>query len=412
MHAEAVLLIDDRQRQVLEHHAFLHQRVRADHHLRLARGDLGQHLGARLAGDLAGQPCGAHAQRGQPGAKIVHVLLGQQFGRRGQRDLLAPLHRQHRRQGGDHGLARADIALHQPQHRMRLGQVLADLLEHALLRTGQLERQAVAQLGHQRALPAQRRRVMGLQRHALTPQAEVMCQQFFHRQPTLRRMPPRGQRRQIRIRRWPVHRQQRTAQRGQAQPGQPAGRQQFQRGFFRQPVQRQPDEPAHRRRPDPFDRRIDRVEAVTELVIVMAAHHPVAGVDDLHPEMTGLGGAVAADARAHGELRDLLGAEVEEPQHQRAVGVIFDGDLEHRPTTETALDRTHPPFHLCRHARLQPGDGGQPGPIFIAQRQVQPQILQRGQATGSQLGRHRRPDPGEHRQRCLPGRGQRRCRSP
>lgn len=72
------------------------------------------------------------------------MLLGQQLGGRSQGHLFAVFDRQHRGQCRHHGLAAAHIALHQPQHRCRLRQIVGDLLEHALLRAGELERQGLA----------------------------------------------------------------------------------------------------------------------------------------------------------------------------------------------------------------------------------------------------------------------------
>ena len=227
MHAEAVLLVDDRQCEIAKRDPFLHQRVGTDHHLRLAGCDLGQHLPARAAGDLAGQPGHAHAQRLKPAAQVVEVLLGEQFGRRHQCGLLAGLDREHRGERGDHGLAAADIALHQPQHRRRPAEVGADLVEHALLGRCQHERQGLAQqLGQPCRL--QHRRRMRLLNHALAPQAEVVGEQFLQRQPSLRRMHAGEQRGDIGVLRGPVHGQQRFAQRGQVQVFAKFPRQQFQ----------------------------------------------------------------------------------------------------------------------------------------------------------------------------------------
>jgi hypothetical protein len=140
VHAETMLFVDDGQGQIVEGHRLLHQRVRADHHLRRAGSHIGQHAGTRFAGDLAGQPGHADAQRFQPLAQVGQVLLGQQFGRGGERGLLARFHREHGCHRRDHGLAAAHVALHQPHHWRGLRQVMADLREHALLRTGQRKR--------------------------------------------------------------------------------------------------------------------------------------------------------------------------------------------------------------------------------------------------------------------------------
>ena len=45
VHAETMLLVDDRQREIVERHAFLHQRLGPDHDLRRARGHFGQRGG-------------------------------------------------------------------------------------------------------------------------------------------------------------------------------------------------------------------------------------------------------------------------------------------------------------------------------------------------------------------------------
>ena len=47
MHAEAVLLVDHRERQIGERDVVLEQRVGPDHDRRPAAGDLGQHRSAR-----------------------------------------------------------------------------------------------------------------------------------------------------------------------------------------------------------------------------------------------------------------------------------------------------------------------------------------------------------------------------
>ncbi|MCY1369458.1 hypothetical protein D9M69_565020 [compost metagenome] len=179
-----------------------------DHHLRFARRHLCQYGRAGFAGDLAGQPRDAHAQGFEPRAQVDEVLLGQQLGRGRQRHLLAGFDCQHARQRGHHCLAAADVALYQPQHRRRLGDVLADLREHALLRTRQRERQRLDQRLHQRALPLQRGRTMLLQGQSLPTQAQVVGQQFFDRQPALRGVRAQCECSDIRIVRRAMHGQQ------------------------------------------------------------------------------------------------------------------------------------------------------------------------------------------------------------
>ena len=109
VHAEAVLFVDDRQGEVVELDPFLHQCMGADHHLRRAGGHRFARLGARLAGDLAGQPGDLDAQRLQPSGQVGVMLFGQQFGGGPSR---APprLHRQQR----SHRRATVFAAAHVP----------------------------------------------------------------------------------------------------------------------------------------------------------------------------------------------------------------------------------------------------------------------------------------------------------
>ena len=112
---------------------------------------------------------------------------------------------------------------------------------------------------------------------------------------------------------------------------------------------------------------------------------PVARMHDLESVLSGARRAVAAHARARRELRHLLRAEMEEAQHDRRLRVVADGDLQHRPIAEAALDRFHPALDLCRNARLQRTDRRQRGAVLVLPRQVQPQVLQRGQAARGQF---------------------------
>jgi hypothetical protein len=113
---------------------------------------------------------------------VFSVLLGEDFGRRHQRGLVAGVDGLCGGQRGDDCLAAADVALQQPLHRMRLRQIERDLTAHALLRRRQRKRQRLQQTRHQRGFVAQfaarhgRRRaraalfVRALQRHLLREQ--------------------------------------------------------------------------------------------------------------------------------------------------------------------------------------------------------------------------------------------------
>ena len=82
------------------------------------------------------------------------VLLGEHLGRREQRGLAAGVdHAQHRPQR-DQGLAGADLALEQPVHRVRLGEVVLDLGADLALPARELERQPCVERREQPAVAA------------------------------------------------------------------------------------------------------------------------------------------------------------------------------------------------------------------------------------------------------------------
>ena len=103
-------------------------------------------LGAvRVAVQLAGA-----AERPEQLAHAAQVLRGEHLGRREQRGLPAGVDDlEHRAQRAER-LARADLALQQPVHRMRRRQVVRDLLADRLLAAGQLVRQRRVEAGQQR----------------------------------------------------------------------------------------------------------------------------------------------------------------------------------------------------------------------------------------------------------------------
>jgi len=215
-----------------------------------------------------------------------------------------------------------------------------------------------------------------LQGDALATQAQVMGQQFLQRQTPLRRMGAGRKCGQISIARGPMHGEQRLAQGRQLQRAQQVLGQQFQRGLVGQPIQRLGNQLAQDRRRHAFDRRIDRLQRVGQRRLASGADQLVVRMDDLQALLARARYAVDADPRARRELPDLRGAEMEEAQHQRAARVIADGHAQHRPIAEATLDRLDRAFHLRRHAGPQLGDGREPGAVPVAQRQLQPQVLQ------------------------------------
>ena len=141
VHAEAMLLVDDHQAQLCELHRFLEQRVRAHHELDVAARDGFERAAPRARRQRAGDQRHGNSERSKPAFEILRVLLGQQLGGRHERGLKSGAHRARGGRSGDHGLAAADVTLHQPHHGPVVGEIAVDFGERARLRTGQRERQ-------------------------------------------------------------------------------------------------------------------------------------------------------------------------------------------------------------------------------------------------------------------------------
>ena len=105
--AEAVLLVDDRDREPVEGDAALDQRVGADQQLQLARRELAQQVRAARRGRRAGQQRGLDQLARHQRLERGEVLLGERLRRRHQRRLGAVLDRPQHRVERDDGLAGA-----------------------------------------------------------------------------------------------------------------------------------------------------------------------------------------------------------------------------------------------------------------------------------------------------------------
>ena len=176
-----MLLIHHRQAEARERNRILDQRVGANHELRGAGGHTRSRFVLLLALEAASQPDDVHTQRFQPCGKLAVVLLGQEFGRRHQRSLPAGIDGLAGRQCRNDGLAAAHVALEQPLHRVRVCEVGADLIPHAGLRAGQLERQRIHEPREQPILAAvaQDGRIAHAARSLRPLERQLLRQQFI-----------------------------------------------------------------------------------------------------------------------------------------------------------------------------------------------------------------------------------------
>ena len=127
--AEALLLVDDDQAEVLERDLAREQAVGADDQVDRAVLEPGDDL---LGLGVALEPGQGLDHDGELGVALgegLQVLLDQQRGRHEDRDLLAVLDRLERRPDRDLGLAVADVAADEPVHRDRALHVGLDLVD-------------------------------------------------------------------------------------------------------------------------------------------------------------------------------------------------------------------------------------------------------------------------------------------
>ena len=128
-----MLLIDDGQAQVLEHHLALNQRVGADHDLHRAVG--------QTSIELPSLPYfGGTRQQGEVDIHVLQLLLqggkmlcGQDFSRCHEAGLETIVQGQEHHHKGNDGLAAAHVTLQQAVHLMARTQVLSDFLDDTLL---------------------------------------------------------------------------------------------------------------------------------------------------------------------------------------------------------------------------------------------------------------------------------------
>ena len=103
--AEAVLLVDDHERELPERHALLKQRMRADDDARAAVGDCRERGGTRTRRLRADQSRHLDVEGPKPALEAREMLLGEQLRRRHDGRLAARRGRDERRHRRDHRLA-------------------------------------------------------------------------------------------------------------------------------------------------------------------------------------------------------------------------------------------------------------------------------------------------------------------
>ncbi len=154
---EAVLFVDDHRTEAGEVDGVLDQGMRSDDDVDRAVGQAGQNIPAVGTRHPVRQQLDAqrsiteqvvgigdvHPGEQRPYARCV--LVGEHLGRRHQGRLVPALHCGEHRGHGHDGLAGTHVALQQPVHRVRCGEVGLDLVDRAQLGTGERVRQRVVE---------------------------------------------------------------------------------------------------------------------------------------------------------------------------------------------------------------------------------------------------------------------------
>ena len=116
-HAEALLLVDDEQPEILEGHVFREQAVRPDDDIHFALFELFERGFLLCFGAKARQHVDVDRVGGEALAKRLVMLSGEDGGRHEEGDLLAVLSGLEGGTDGDFGFPEADVAADEPVHR-------------------------------------------------------------------------------------------------------------------------------------------------------------------------------------------------------------------------------------------------------------------------------------------------------
>ena len=187
LHAEALLLVDDRERETLEANIGLEQRVRADEHADAAVGCAFKQAGSLVIGRGTREQAPGDAHFVEPLPQRRGMLAREHLGRRHERRLGARVGHRGKGERRNGGLARAHVA---EQHMVgRLGRRHAreDIRTSLLLLRGKGERHDTVERRRARAVHHMRHRLRaGGALRGLRHEGELEQQQLLVHQATTR----------------------------------------------------------------------------------------------------------------------------------------------------------------------------------------------------------------------------------
>ena len=354
-------------------HLVLEQRVRADREARAAAGEQRLRLAPCLRGHAAGDQQRREAERREPAPEILGVLLGEELGRRHECRLAARLDDIGRGERGDDGLARADVALHEAQHRVWRREVAAHFRNDAALRAREREAGAREQALRERAARGDRPGGVAADEVAQPAQRQLVREQLLEGEAALRRVSARLEHGQLRVGRRPMHVLQRLVQGRQAKPLQDLHRQEIRQLADASGRERLRGQVAQPPLLESLGDRVDRRERILDGLGIRRAGVAVLRVHDLGPVLAAAHFAETGEARAAHELLLLGAAEMEEAQGQeaRAVGEAHEQGT---PPAEHDLRELDRALHCRAHAGTQRADRYDMRAVLVARRQPEQKV--------------------------------------
>ena len=379
--AETVLLIDDGKPEIGKLHLLLKQRVRSRCKLRLARYQP-RHCGLFVFfGQASCQPRHLDAEGCKPLPELVIMLLSQNFCRRHEYRLIPMSDGLRSGERCNHRLAAAHIALQQALHRVTGGQVGSNFRPYAQLRSGEPKRQGILQLFHQRHRFRQFGRVLRTPGIARQAQRQLLRQQFVELDAPPRRMGTVFKLNRRDIGRRMVQGVHTAGEIRQIKTTAQAIRQRVSQIRLRQ---RGTDMFAEQRLRHPCSRRVNRSETVRQRYF--RTDCAVTGMHHLQSKKTAAHFTQCTDQITLGKLFHLATVKIDEAQVKFGAAVVANTRNQRTTRLVLGLAMGHHTLYLDSAARQCLRNGGEPGLIFIAQRQMQDQICR---AMQSQLGERR-----------------------
>ena len=369
--------------------------MRANHELNRSGGDFRELVPPRRRGGRPGQQRDAKPRRLQQPRQRHEVLLRQNFGRRHERHLLAILHRHQRGEQGDDRLARSDVALQEPVHRLRPLQVFDNLLEGLSLPRRQAERQhAPDRFADPIVDVCGDRFDFAGSKTAARDHSRLKQERLLEYQPALRQCVEPVQPGDGRVVRRKMSSQKRGVPRRESEPlGKVAG-QRF-RQIHGQPLKHLEHEPAlHLRRHHPGALVHGHDAGGVDPLAVLLFEHLVLRVRELQrgrsPHLDD-----AVENHVLSAAQDVAQERLVQPRgSQRSAAVVNDRFEDLKPATprRSHAGRQDPPADRGRPAWLQRPDGLQPAPVLVSERKAVQQVFNRDQADSFEIGGTARSD--------------------